>query len=55
MRKTVDLRVPLQSALEPLADRVAAAFVYGSVAKGKERPGSDIDLLVIADDLDYAC
>jgi len=54
VRKTVGLNVPLVSALEPLADSIAAAFVYGSVAKGAERPGSDIDLLVIADDLDYA-
>ncbi len=54
VRKTVGLRIPLQAALEPLADRIAAAFVYGSVAKGAERAGSDIDLLVIADGLDYA-
>lgn len=54
VRKTVGLKVPLQAALEPLAERIAAAFVFGSVAKGTDRPGSDIDLLVVADDLDYA-
>jgi len=54
VRKTVGLRIPLQSALEPLADGIEAALVYGSVAKGTEGPGSDIDLLVIANDLDYA-
>lgn len=54
VRKTVGLKIPLQAALEPMADRIAAAFVYGSVAKGTERPGSDIDLLIVADDLDYA-
>lgn len=54
VRKTVGLRIPLQSALEPLANRIAAAFVYGSVAKGTEHASSDIDLLVVADDLDYA-
>lgn len=54
VRKTVGLKVPLQATLEPLADRIAAAFVYGSVVKGTERSGSDIDLLVVADDLDYA-
>ena len=54
VRKTVGLAGPLQAALAPLADRIAAAFVYGSVAKGSDRAASDIDLMVIADDLDYA-
>ncbi len=54
VRKTVGLRIPLQAALEPLAERIVAAFVYGSVARGTERQGSDIDLLVIADDINYA-
>jgi predicted nucleotidyltransferase len=54
VRKTVGLAGPLQTALAPLADRITAAFVYGSVAKGADRAASDIDLMVIADDLDYA-
>jgi len=54
VRKTVGLAGPLQAALAPLADRITAAFVYGSVAKGADRATSDIDLMVIADDLDYA-
>lgn len=54
VRKTVGLAGPLQAALAPLADRITAAFVYGSVAKGADRAASDIDLMVIADDLDYA-
>jgi predicted nucleotidyltransferase len=54
VRKTVGLAGPLQKALAPLADRITAAFVYGSVAKGADRAASDIDLMVIADDLDYA-
>ena len=29
--------------------RIAAAFVYGSVARGTERANSDVDLLVVAD------
>lgn len=54
VRKTVGMAGPLQAALVPLADRIKAAFVYGSVAKGTDRATSDIDLLVLADDLDYA-
>jgi predicted nucleotidyltransferase len=53
VRKTVGLAGPLQAALAPFADRIPAAFVYGSVAKGADRAASDIDLMVIADDLDY--
>jgi predicted nucleotidyltransferase len=54
VRKTVGLAGPLQAALAPLADRITAAFIYGSVAKGNDRVASDIDLMVIADELDYA-
>jgi predicted nucleotidyltransferase len=54
VRKTVGLLAPLQAALGHLEDRIVAAFVYGSVAKGTDRAGSDIDLMVVADDLDYA-
>jgi len=52
--KTFGLVEPLRVALEPLAGRIAAAFVFGSVAKGTDRAGSDIDLLVLSDDLAYA-
>lgn len=54
IQKTVGLVGPLQAALAPLADRIIAAFVYGSIAKGVDHAASDIDLMVIADDLDYA-
>lgn len=51
--KTSGLVAPLRRALSPLAERIHAAFVYGSLAKGSERASSDIDLMVIADKLDY--
>lgn len=53
VRKTVGLAGPLQAALAPLAGEIVAAFVYGSVARGGDHAGSDIDLMVIADTLDY--
>ncbi len=53
VRKTVGLAEPLKEALAPLGDRIHVAFVYGSVASGKDRADSDIDLMVIAEDLDY--
>jgi predicted nucleotidyltransferase len=40
-------------ALEPLADGVQAAFIYGSIAKGTDKAASDIDLLVVSDRLGY--
>ena len=52
--KTTGLAMPLRAALAPLTRKIAAAFVYGSVAKGTDRAASDIDLMVISQKLDYA-
>jgi predicted nucleotidyltransferase len=46
-RKTTGLGDVLREALEPLGDRVRTAFVFGSVAQGKERGSSDVDLMVL--------
>lgn len=54
LRKTVGLADPLRTALEPLAPQILAAFIYGSVAKGTEGPGSDVDLLVVSDSITLA-
>ena len=54
VRKTFGLAAPLREALAPLADRLHAAFVHGSVAKGSDTAASDIDLLLVADALTYA-
>lgn len=54
VRKTFGLAMPLREALEPLAGRINAAFVYGSVAKRSDTAASDIDLLIVSEDLTYA-
>ena len=54
IQKTVGLAEPLRRALRPLARQIRAAFVFGSVAKGTDRSSSDIDLMIVADDLMYA-
>lgn len=54
VRKTVGLAEPLREALAPLAERIDAAFVFGSVAKKQDSAASDIDLMVISDVLSYA-
>ena len=43
-----------REALAPLAARIRAAFVYGSVAKREDTAASDIDLMLISDDLPYS-
>ena len=52
--KTVALAEPLRKSLDPYADRIKAAFVFGSVAKGTDTAQSDIDLMVIGDGLSYS-
>lgn len=54
IRKTVGLAEPLHEALAPLADKITAAFVFGSVAKRNDTASSDIDLMVLSDSLTYA-
>ena len=54
VNKTVGLAEPLRAALQGLQVQLDAAFVYGSVAKGADTAGSDIDLMVISDTLGYA-
>ena len=45
--KTAGVVEVLRAALTPLADRIQLAFVYGSVAGGEPKAGSDIDLFVV--------
>ena len=54
VEKTVGLAEPIKKSLEPYADAIKSAFVYGSVAKGADTAHSDIDLMVIGDDLNYS-
>jgi predicted nucleotidyltransferase len=54
VRKTMGLAEPLREALSPLAKRINAAFVYGSVAKRSDSASSDIDLMIVSNDLTYA-
>lgn len=47
LRKTAGVADVLRDALVPLGKRVALAFVYGSVAAGTERSGSDVDVMLL--------
>jgi predicted nucleotidyltransferase len=51
MLKTVGLADPLRAALGPLQRQIRLAVLYGSIAKGTDTAFSDIDLLIVSDDL----
>ena len=51
--KTVGLAELLRDALKPMTRDIRAAFVYGSVAKASDQAASDIDLMVVSDNLSY--
>ena len=44
-------RGPLAAALKPLQKHIELALVYGSMASGRASAKSDIDVLIVADDL----
>jgi len=47
LRKTSGLVDVLRAALQPLAERIDAAFVYGSMAAGTEHDRSDVDVMLV--------
>ncbi len=47
LRKTIGLADVLTDALAPAATTISSAFVFGSVARGSETAGSDVDVLLI--------
>lgn len=49
LKKTVGVADVLREALAPLGGRIRAAFVYGSIARGDERAGSDLDLMIVGE------
>lgn len=49
VRKTVGLHDVLARALLPLGALVEVAFVFGSMAKGTDTAGSDVDVMVIGE------
>ena len=49
LKKTSGIADVLAKALLPLSKSIQAAFVYGSMANGRSKSGSDIDLCIIGD------
>jgi len=49
LRKTSGLVDVLANALTPLTEKIAVAFIFGSVGSGTESRGSDVDVLIIGE------
>jgi predicted nucleotidyltransferase len=52
--KTFGLADVLRQALLPITSKIDIAFIYGSIAKQEDTGSSDIDLMLISDNLTYA-
>jgi predicted nucleotidyltransferase len=52
--KTFGVVDVIKQALQPIDKQIELAFVYGSIAKGIETIESDIDLMLVGKDLNYA-
>jgi DNA-binding transcriptional ArsR family regulator len=53
LRKTSGLADVLVDALATLVPRLRVAFVFGSVAQGRENAGSDVDLMMVGDGVGF--
>jgi predicted nucleotidyltransferase len=52
--KTLGVPETIRESLWPHGSTIAAAFIYGSVAKGSDTALSDVDLMVIGDELNFS-
>lgn len=52
--KTFGIADVLRTALVDVLPPIRLVFIYGSVAKGIDTASSDIDLMIVADDITYA-
>lgn len=48
-RKTMGLKSLLQYALSDCVDRIDVAFIFGSMASGRQTAGSDLDVCILGD------
>jgi predicted nucleotidyltransferase len=51
--KTFGVTDQLRAALAPIAKRIRAAFIYGSIAKGTDTASSDVDLMILSDEVSF--
>ena len=53
-RKTFGIGDSIKTALQPVSQQIVFAFVYGSIAKNEASASSDVDLMIVGHDLNYA-
>ena len=53
VRKSFGIVDVLRNTLKPLSKQIDLAFIYGSIARNEETYGSDIDLFIASDSLEY--
>ena len=51
--KTFGIGDAIKTLLAPLEPQITQAFIFGSIAKGEATAASDIDLMLVGDDLSY--
>lgn len=51
--KTFGMADVLRQGLLPIANKISVAFIYGSIAKGSDTAKSDIDVMLIGDNIAY--
>jgi predicted nucleotidyltransferase len=49
VKKTFGIADVIRQSLEPVADKIQVAFIFGSIASGTEQRTSDIDIMVIGE------
>ena len=54
VKKTFGVTGLLRSAITPLLPQLEQAFIYGSVAKGEEHSDSDVDVMLVGNNLSYS-
>jgi len=53
IRKTFGVADEIKAKLKSLNENIELAFIYGSIAKGDDTKTSDIDLMLVGEDLSY--
>lgn len=52
--KTFGLADIIKAAIQPLSDKITIAFIYGSIPKQTDTASSDVDLMIISEQITYA-
>ena len=53
VRKTFGVADVIREALKPLDENIDLAFIYGSIAKSADKNSSDIDLMLVGQELSF--